>query len=123
MAEGFARYYHQDKLEVYSAGTIKSSLNPLAVEVMAQKDIDISQQYSKSLKELSEVTFDYVVTVCDNAKETCPYFPHGQIIHKSFEDPPHETKNLTDKNEILKVYKDVRDQIEDFIKSLCLHFE
>lgn len=118
MAEGFCRKYWGDKFNVYSAGTKKHGMNNRAMKVMTESGVDISSHYSKTVEELPEVTFDYVITVCDAAKETCPYFPGGEVIHVGFQDPPALTKAMTDEEEILKVYRRVRDEIENAIKAL-----
>lgn len=118
MAEGFCRKYWGDKFSVYSAGTKKHGMNERAMKVMKEAGVDISSHYSKTVEELPKVTFDYVVTVCGNAKETCPFFPGGKIVHVGFQDPPALTKDMTDEEEILKVYRRVRDEIEEAIKKL-----
>jgi arsenate reductase len=118
MAEGFCRKYWGSEYNVYSAGTKKHGMNERAMKVMKEVGIDISSQYSKTTEELPDVKFDYVITVCDAAKETCPYFPGGEIIHVGFQDPPALTKDMNDEDEILKVYRRVRDEIEDSIKNL-----
>lgn len=118
MAEGFCRKYWGDKFNVYSAGTKKHGMNERAMKVMKEAGVDISSHYSKTVEELPKVIFDYVITVCDAAKETCPYFPGGEVIHVGFQDPPALTKAMTDEDEILKVYRRVRDEIEVAIKSL-----
>ncbi len=118
MAEGFCRHLWGDDFNVYSAGTKKHGMNERAIKVMNEIGIDISTHHSKTVEELPEVTFDYVVTVCDAAKETCPYFPGGKIIHQGFQDPPALTKNMVDEEEILKVYRRVRDEIAEAIKNL-----
>jgi arsenate reductase len=88
MAEGLLRHIAGDRFEVFSAGTRPVGLNPNAVEAMREIGIDISGQRSKSVDEFAGQQFDYVITVCDNAKESCPIFPGtGQRIHQSFEDP------------------------------------
>ncbi len=118
MAEGFARKYWGDEFEVYSAGTKKHGMNERAMKVMQKAGVDISTHYSKTVEELPQITFDYVVTVCDAAHETCPYFAGGKLIHVGFEDPPALTKTMHDENEILSVYSRVRDEIEAFIKQM-----
>ena len=117
MAEGFCRHLWNDKFNVYSAGTKKHGMNERAMKVMKEVGIDISSHYSKTIEELPKINFDYVITVCDAAKETCPYFPGGKIIHVGFQDPPALTKDMTDEEEILKVYRRVRDEIEVAIKN------
>lgn len=118
MGEGFCRHYWGNQFNVYSAGTKKHGMNERAVKVMKEIGIDISSHYSKTTDELPQIVFDYVITVCDSAKENCPYFPGGKIIHIGFQDPPALTKNMSDEEEILNVYRRVRDEIEDAIKSL-----
>jgi len=121
MAEGFCRTIHPD-LNCHSAGIKKSQLNPLAVQVMKEVGIDISGHHSKSTDELPEdLRFDYVFTVCGHANETCPTFFGSKIIHVGFEDPPKITKNMTDPNQILDVYRKVRNDIQTFIKDIRKH--
>lgn len=118
MAEGFARQILGNEFEVFSAGTKKHGMNQRTVKVMKEVGVDLSHQYSKTVDELPLVTFDYVVTVCDAAKEACPYFPSGKIIHIGFQDPPALTKDMSDEAEILSIYRNVRDEIHQAIKTL-----
>jgi arsenate reductase (thioredoxin) len=118
MAEGWARKYWGDSFDVFSAGTKKHGMNQRAIKVMLEAGLDISTQYSKTTNELPEVKFDFVVTVCDSANENCPYFPGSKIIHVGFQDPPALTKDMTNEEEILKIYRRVRDEIESFIKDM-----
>lgn len=118
MAEGWARKYWGHEFNVYSAGTKKHGMNERAMKVMKEAGVDISSHYSKTVEELPDVTFDFVVTVCDHAHENCPYFPGGKIVHAGFQDPPALTKEMTDEEEILAVYRRVRDEIEASIKKL-----
>lgn len=118
MAEGWARKYWGNEFNVYSAGTKKHGMNERAMKVMKEAGVDISSHYSKTVDELPMVTFDYVVTVCDHAHENCPYFPGGEIVHVGFQDPPALTKEMKDDEEILAVYRRVRDEIESFIKDM-----
>ena len=118
MAEGFCRKYWGENFNVFSAGTKKHGMNPRAMKVMEEAGVDISSHFSKTTEELPDFTFDYVITVCDSAKENCPYFPGGKIIHVGFEDPPALTKEMSDEDEILSVYRRVRDEIEEAIKKL-----
>jgi arsenate reductase (thioredoxin) len=112
MAEGWLRYYAGDEAEIYSAGIEAHGLNKYAVKVMADELIDISGYKSKTVDELPETEFDYVITVCDNAREKCPYFPAKTILlHKSFPDPSLFTGT---EKEILEKFGEVRDEIEDF---------
>ena len=113
MAEGFLRHFYGGKYEVYSAGTKPSVVNPYAVKVMAEKEVDISNQRSKSVDEYRGQSFDKVITVCDNAKESCPVFPRkAERIHWSFIDPAEATGAEDEK---LKVFRTVRDQIHSKI--------
>lgn len=118
MAEGFCRKYWGHMFSVYSAGTKKHGMNARAIKVMKESGVDISNHFSKTTDELPEITFDFVITVCDSAKESCPYFPGGKVIHVGFQDPPALTKEMKDEEEILKVYRRVRDEIEFTIKNL-----
>lgn len=118
MAEGYCRKYWGKSFNVYSAGTKKHGLNQRAMKVMKEAGVDISTHSSKTVEELPEILFDYVVTVCDSAKESCPFFSGGKIIHIGFQDPPALTQNMTDEEEIIKIYRRVRDEIETCIKNL-----
>lgn len=118
MAEGWARHFWGHEFNLYSAGTKKHGMNERAIKVMLEEGIDISSHYSKTVEELSLITFDYVVTVCDSAKENCPYFPVGKLIHLGFEDPPSLTSEISNEEEILLVYRRVRDEIHEVVKNL-----
>ncbi len=115
MAEGWAKKFHSDKYNIYSAGTKKHGLNPYALKVMAEVDVDLSSHHSKTTEELPDVTMDYIFTVCSDAHENCPFFPGGKTIHTGFDDPPRLTKEMKDEEEILKVYRRVRDEIKETI--------
>ena len=117
MAEGWVRHLKVDMIEPYSAGIEKHGLNPLAVRVMADAGVDISRQQSKLIDELPSIPFDYVVTLCDHAHESCPYFP-GRIIHRGFPDPPQLAKGATSEESILQAYRSVRDLIRDYVETL-----
>ena len=111
-AEGFLKYYKKD-WEIYSAGTKPIGLNPLAVEVMSEKGINIADFKSKSIVLFLNKKFDYVITVCDNAKESCPIFPgNAKYIHWSLKDPaaPEGTKE-----EKLNAFRKTRDKIHNKI--------
>ena len=118
MAEGFCRKYWGSELNVYSAGTKKHGMNERAIKVMKEAGVDISSHFSKTVDELPKVIFDYIVTVCDHAHENCPYFPGGKVVHVGFQDPPALTQNMTNEEEILTVYRKVRDEIHQAIKTL-----
>ncbi len=116
MAEGLLRHMAGDQYEVYSAGTKPVGLNPNAIKAMSEVGIDISKHRSKSVDEFAEQKFDYVISVCDNAKESCPFFPGGgKRIHRSFEDPA-----ATPKEKQMESFRRVRDEISgwlsDFIR-------
>ena len=119
MAEGFARALKSNDFEAYSAGIEKHGMNPHAVKVMAEAGIDIAVQESNTTDELPVKEFDYVVTVCDNAKESCPWFPaKTKLVHQSFQDPPALTRDMPDGEEKLAVYRRVRDEIRKYVESL-----
>lgn len=119
MAEGWARSLKGDKLEVYSAGIETHGLNPYAIQVMAESGVDISSHRSKLLDSLREVPFDYVVTVCGHAHETCPVFPgKAKVLHHAFDDPPRLALTAKTDEEKLAPYRRVRDEIRDFVQSL-----
>ena len=119
MAEGLCSYFKSDIIDAYSAGIEKHGLNPYAVKVMREIGIDISNNTSKTVFELDDTKFDFVVTVCGHAHETCPHFPaKTAVIHKGFDDPPFLSKDLSDEEEKLQIYRRVRDEIKDFILSL-----
>jgi len=114
IAEGLLRSLYGDRYEVYSAGTEPTDLNPYAVRVMAEIGIDISKQRSKSINEFRNIKFDWVITVCDQAKERCPYFPAGlKRLHKSFQDPSTISGSEA---EILERFRNVRDQIKEWVE-------
>jgi len=119
MAEGFARHLKSDIFDAYSAGVEKHGLTPHAVAVMAEAGVDITGHQSNTTDELPVSEFHYVVTVCDSARERCPWFPaKTRLIHRSFPDPPTLTKDMPDGDEKLGVYRRVRDEIRDFIETL-----
>lgn len=110
MAEGWLRHLAGDRFEVYSAGTHPSSVNPLAIEAMRERGIDMSAHRSKSVSEFLNQPFDYVITVCDDAAEACPIFPGpAQRIHWSFADPAAVQGSH---DERLAAFRDVRDSLE-----------
>lgn len=112
IAEGYLRYFAGDKAEVYSAGIETHGVNPKAIKVMAEDNIDISNHTSNHVDEYNDVLFDYVITVCDNAKESCPFFPgNAQKFHHNFPDP---AKARGTDDEILNSFMEVRDMIKQF---------
>ncbi len=119
MAEGLCRKYCGDFLDAYSAGIETHGLNSRAVQVMGEKGIDISGHTSKTTESFGEMEFDFVVTVCSHAHETCPYFPaETQVLHRGFDDPPVLAANISSEEEILAVYRKVVNDIERFVKEL-----
>jgi arsenate reductase len=119
MAEGLCRHFRGDVIEPGSAGIEKHGLNPLAVKVMQEIGIDISQQKSKTTHDLDNQVFDYVVTVCGHANETCPWFPAGtRVVHRGFDDPPKLAEGAATEEEALAHYRRVRDEIRDYILTL-----
>lgn len=114
MAEGLLRHFGGDNYQVYSAGTEKTFVRPQAIQVMAEIGIDISQQQSKTLEQYLQNSFDEVITVCDDANEACPVFPHAKNRrHWSFPDPSQAQGT---QEEQLQVYRTVRDAIQQKIK-------
>ena len=119
MAEGLCRHFKGDSIEPFSAGIKKHCLNPLAVKVMDEIGIDISGHYSKTLAELGTQQFDYLVTLCGQAHESCPFFPAlKKVIHRGFDDPPKLSETAATEEEALEHYRRVRDEIKHFILSL-----
>jgi len=119
MAEGWARQLKNDQVEAYSAGIVKHGRNPLAVKVMSEAGVDISGQTSKTVDELPIRTFDYVITLCGHANETCPFFP-GNVkrLHVGFEDPPALAKDARTEEEAMAHYRRVCDDIRQFVAAL-----
>jgi arsenate reductase len=119
MAEGWARALKDDVIDAYSAGIEIHGLNPNAVAVMAEAGIDISQQRSQCVDDFLHISFDYVITVCAHAHETCPVFPgQARVIHVGFDDPPALAAKATTPEATLAPYRRVRDQIRAFIQTL-----
>lgn len=122
MAEGWARHLRRDTVEAYSAGTEPHGMNARAVRVMAEAGVDISGHHSKHVGDLKQVPFDFVITVCDHANESCPIFPgHTQVVHVGFDDPPRLAREAVSEEEALGHYRRVRDEIRDFIEHLEDH--
>jgi len=117
MAEGLLRHIAGDQFEVFSAGTRPTGLNANAVTAMAEIGINIAGSRSKSVDEFSGQQFEYVFTVCDNAKESCPIFPGGgRRLHQSFEDPA-----AAPADQQLGVFRRVRDQIADRLRAFAVN--
>jgi arsenate reductase len=112
MAEGLLNTLYGDDYLAYSAGMEPSKVNPYVVKVMAEIGIDISKNRSKSINEFQGKNFDYVITVCDHAKETCPFYPGKKILHASFTDP---SQFKGSDKEILEKVRQVRDEIKNWL--------
>ena len=118
IAEGYLRYYAGDNADVYSAGVETHGVNPRAIATMNEDGIDISNHTSNNIDEYRNVDFDFVITVCDNAKERCPYFPSkAKILHHNFPDPAKATG--TD-DEIMEQFRQVRLQIKDYCRQFVM---
>ena len=119
MAEGWTRALRGDVIEAYSAGIETHGMNQKAVKMMAEAGVDISLHTSKNLNIVKDINFDWVVTVCDNANESCPVFPFKvKRFHISFDDPPKLAKNANNEDEVLYHYRRVRDEIKNFVQRL-----
>lgn len=119
MAEGLCRHFRGDVIEPHSAGITKHGLNPLAVKVMCEIGIDISKQRSKTVDDLGNKRFNYVITLCGHADETCPFFPAiTKVIHRGFDDPPKLAMKSANEEDALNHYRRVRDEIKDYILTL-----
>jgi thioredoxin type arsenate reductase len=122
MAEGWAKTLQSDSIEAWSAGVETHGMNERAVQVMGEAGVDISSHHSKLVDDLLHIPFDYVVTVCDNARESCPVFPgRVPVVHHGFEDPPLLATDAPTEEEALKVYRRVRDEIKGFIGGILDH--
>ena len=119
MAEGWTRHLWSDLFEVISAGTQATRVDPIAVRVMKEVGVDISNQRSKHIRELGGIVFDYVITVCDNARENCPFHPAKvRLLHKGFDDPPQLAVNSDNMEEKVDHYRRVLDEIRSYIEKL-----
>jgi arsenate reductase len=120
MAEGILKHLAGDKFEVMSAGTIPSHVHPLAIKVTAEIGIDISKHRSKSVLDFLGQEFNYVITVCDSAKQSCPVFPGKSVkIHWSFEDPAAAVGSEEEKLKFFRAVRDkIRFKIEGFLKEI-----
>lgn len=118
MAEGWGRALAPSTYQIHSAGVEAHGLNPLAIEVMREVGIDITTHTSQVIDEFDGIPWDIVVTVCDSAKERCPYLPGThRLIHHSFDDPPRLAAGLSHE-EALPIYRRVRDEIKTFVEDL-----
>lgn len=118
IAEGYLQDFAGDKAEVYSAGVETHGVNPRAIQVMKEDGIDISAHTSNNVNEYRDIEFDYVITVCDNARERCPYFPSGaKKFHYNFPDP---AKAKGTEKEVMKQFREVRDMIKNYSKNFVM---
>jgi arsenate reductase len=119
MAEGWGKFLKSDEFNIYSAGLETHGLNPYAVRVMSEVGVDIIGQQSQLLSEFDHIKFDYVITVCSRAHETCPIFPRDAVvIHYGFEDPPKMVAADADEETKLDAFRAVRDQIQAYVETL-----
>jgi arsenate reductase len=119
MAEAWTNRLKGDQFEAYSAGVQPKGIDPRAVKAMAEAGIDISGQKSKDVDSLGDLQFDYVVTLCDNAKESCPFFPaRTRLMHHGFDDPPRLAENAGDEEQAMSHYQRVRDEIKAFVEKM-----
>jgi arsenate reductase len=119
MAEGWTKKLRGDSIDAYSAGIEPHGMNAQAVRAMAEADVDISGHHSKHVDELKDITFDYVVTLCDHANETCPLCPgKTKIVHVGFDDPPRLARDAKTEEEAMSQYRRVRDEIRAFVERL-----
>ena len=117
IAEGYLRYFGGNQVEVYSAGVETHGVNPKAIAIMAEDGIDISGHTSNNITEYAGVDFDYVITVCDNAKERCPFFPSSaEKFHENFPDPAKATGS---EEEIKQQFRHVRNLIKNYSKAFA----
>lgn len=112
IAEGYLRHFAGNKAEIFSAGVETHGVNPKAIQIMAEDGIDISGHTSNNITEYTGIDFDYVITVCDNAKERCPFFPsRAQLFHENFPDPAKATGS---EEAIMQEFRRVRELIKDY---------
>ena len=119
MAEAWTRQLKTGQIEAYSAGVEPKGVDPRAAKAMAEVGIDISGQGSKSVDALGNLEFDYVITLCDNAREACPFFPaKTRVLHVGFDDPPRLAADAPNEEEAMKHYRRVRDEIRNFVDTV-----
>lgn len=115
IAEGYLRHFAGDKANIYSAGIETHGVNPKAIEIMKRDGIDISAHTSNNIDQYYDIPFDYVITVCDNAKESCPYFPTKAIkLHKNFPDPAKATGT---EEQIMEQFREAREMIRKYAQN------
>jgi len=115
MAEGYLRFFTKGKANIYSAGIETHGVNPLAITVMKEDKIYISQHTSNHVNEYTNIEFDHIITVCDHAKENCPYFSsNARRWHQNFEDPAKATGT---EEEVLTIFRQVRNEIKQYFEA------
>ena len=115
IAEGYIRYFAADKANIYSAGIETHGVNPKAIEIMKRDGIDISGHTSNQIDEYTCIDFDYVITVCDNAKQSCPYFPSNAVkLHYNFPDP---AQAVGTEEEVMEQFREVREMIRNYAQN------
>lgn len=115
IAEGYLKYFAGNKAKIYSAGVETHGLNPRAVKIMEEDKIDISKHTSNNIEEYVNIRFDYVITVCDNAKQRCPYFPtNARKLHHNFPDPAKATGT---EDEVMEEFRKVRELIKVYVRN------
>jgi len=118
MAEGWLRHFANGKAEIYSAGIETHGVNPKAIQYMKEAGIDISKHTSNNVNEYLQVSFDIILTVCDHAKENCPYIPsNAKRFHHNFSDP---SKVKGSEEEIANAFRTTRDEIKEYCRKLLL---
>jgi len=119
MAEAWTKRLKGDQFEAYSAGVKPKGVDPRAIKAMAEKGIDISGWKSKDVDAFGNMEFEYVITLCDNAREACPYFPaRTKLMHKGFDDPPRLAESAENEEKAMAYYRRVRDEIKAFVETL-----
>ena len=119
MAEAWTNILKGDQFKAFSAGVEPKKIDLRAVRAMAESGIDISMRRAKDIDALGDTEFDYVVTLCDNAKESCPFFPaRTRLLHKGFDDPPVLAAGITDDEMAMEHYRRVRDEIRSFVEKM-----
>ncbi|MEW6326499.1 MAG: arsenate reductase ArsC [Thermodesulfobacteriota bacterium] len=119
MAEAWTRYLKGGQLDAYSAGIDPHGVDPRAIKAMAEVGIDISGQKSKDVSSVGDIAFDYVITLCDSAREICPFFPaKTKVIHMGLDDPPRLAASAQNEEKAMSHYRRVRDEIKAFVEKL-----
>jgi arsenate reductase len=119
MAEAWTKKLKSNVIDACSAGTVPKGVDPRAIKAMAEVGIDISTNRSKSTVENIDMEFDYVITLCDNAQQACPFFPaKTRVLHHGFEDPPVLAAGAKNEEEAMAHYRRIRDEIKAYVETL-----